>query len=204
LHDATKITGIILCGGKSTRMGENKAFIQIDGIPIIQRIYLLFKTLFSEIMIVTNETESFMNFEAKIHRDLIPDRGALGGLYSGIFYASSPYAFCVACDMPFLKGPVIQYLLNQIEGHDVIVPKTKDGLQPLHAIYSKTCLDPIRATLEQGKYKITDFYPRVNVKTLDENEFRSLDPTMESFINVNTPAELLLMKTHTTSYKNEK
>jgi molybdopterin-guanine dinucleotide biosynthesis protein A len=204
LHNAKKITGIILCGGKSSRMGENKAFIQIDGIPIIQRTYLLFKTLFSEIIIVTNETESFMNFEAKIHRDLIPDRGALGGLYSGIFYASSPHAFCVACDMPFLKGPVIQYILNQIEDQDVIVPKTKDGLQPLHAIYSKNCLGPIRTTMDQAKYKITDFYPRVNVKMIEENEFRSLDPTMESFINVNTPAELLLMKTHTLSYRNEK
>lgn len=175
-------------------MGENKAFIQIDGIPIVQRIYHLFNALFTEIIIVTNEMELFKNFHAKIYCDLIPDRGALGGLYSGIFHSSSPHVFCVGCDMPFLRAPTIRYLINKIEDDDVIVPKTRDGLQPLHAIYSKNCLIPIRATLEQGRYKIIDFYPRVKVKTIDEDEFRSLDPTLESFINVNTPEELLLIK----------
>ena len=175
-------------------MGENKAFIQIDGIPIIQRIYHLFNTLFTEVMIVTNEMELFKNFQATIHSDLIPDRGALGGLYSGIFYSSSSHAFCVGCDMPFLKAPIIRYLIDRIEDNDVIVPKTKDGLHPLHAIYSKDCLIPIRAMMNQGKYKIIDFYARVKVKTIDEDEFRPLDPTLESFINVNTPEELLLIK----------
>ena len=175
-------------------MGKNKAFIEIDGVPIIQRIYNLFKTLFSEIVIVTNEAELFQNLEAKIYRDLIPDQGALGGLYTGIYYSSFTHAFCVASDMPFLKGSVIRYLIAKIEDYDVVVPRTEDGLQPLHAIYSKNCLDPIRKIMEHKQFKIIDFYPMVKVNIVKENEFRSLDLARESFLNVNTPEELRLIK----------
>lgn len=195
LEPIAKISGIILSGGKSSRMGKNKAFIEIDGVPIIQRICNLFKTLFSEILIVTNEAELFQAFEeARIHTDLIPDQGVLGGLYTGIFYASYPYAFCVACDMPFLRGPLIRYLIGKIENYEVVVPKTRDGLQPLHAIYSKNCLGPIKKIMEQGKLKVIDVYPMVRVNVVREDEFLSLDPTRESFLNVNTPEELRLIE----------
>ena len=188
------ITGMILSGGKSTRMGEDKAFIEIEGISIINRIQSLLKTLFNEIIIVANKRERFANLDATIYSDLLPERGALGGLYTGLFFSSYPYSFCVACDMPFLRQSVIEYLINKIPGYDVIVPRTSDGLQPLHAIYSKSCIAPIRKVLEQGKYKIIDFYPLVRVRMIDEDEFSSLDPNKESFINVNTPEELLLIQ----------
>jgi molybdopterin-guanine dinucleotide biosynthesis protein A len=189
-----KITGIILSGGKSTRMGENKAFIEIEGIPIINRIFTLFQGLFQEIIIVTSEKEQFINLDAKIYSDLFPNRGVLAGLYTGLFFSSFMYSFCVACDMPFLKESVIKYLIKNIQNNDVIVPRTKEGLQPLHAIYSKNCLKPIKNIIEQGKYKITDFYPMVEIKIIDEVELYSLDPTRESFINVNTQEELNLIK----------
>jgi len=188
------LTGIILSGGKGIRMGENKAFIKIEGTPIIQRIQTLFERLFEEIIIVTHQKELFSNLNAKIYSDLVPNRGVLGGLYTGLFFSSFPFSFSVACDMPFLKEPVIKYLIENIEDSDVVVPKTKDGLQPLHAVYSKNCLEPIKKIIELGKYKIIDFYPMVKVKIIDEHEFFSLDPMRESFINVNTPEELLLIK----------
>jgi molybdopterin-guanine dinucleotide biosynthesis protein A len=188
------MSGIILSGGKSSRMGENKAFIEIDGVPIIQRILNLFKTLFSEILVVTNEVELFQHLGARIHRDLIPGQGSLGGLYTGIYYSSFPHAFCVACDMPFLKSSVIRYLIEKTKDHDVVVPRTEDGLQPLHAIYSKNCLNPIRKIMEQKHFKIIDIYPMVKVNIVTEEEFRHLDPARESFFNVNTPEELGLIK----------
>ena len=184
------VTGIILSGGKSTRMGENKAFIELEGVPIVRRIYTLFKELFQEVIIVTNQQELFKNFDSKIYSDLIPNQGALGGLYTGLFFSTFQYSFCVACDMPFIKKALVQYIINHIEGEDVIVPRTEDGLQPLHAIYSKNCLDPIKKIMEQGKYKIIDFYNWVNVKIVEEKDFTLLDPLRESFINVNTPEEL--------------
>jgi molybdopterin-guanine dinucleotide biosynthesis protein A len=193
LKHKNKISGIILSGGKSLRMGENKAFIEVEGIPIINRIYSLFKDLFQEVIIVTNQRELFSNFESKIYSDLIPDKGVLGGLYTGIFFSPFFYSFCVACDMPFIKTGVVQYLIKNIGEDDVIVPRTKDGFQPLHAIYSKNCLEPIKKIIENGSYKIIDLYSMVKVKIIKEDDFIHLDPLRESFININTPEELLLI-----------
>jgi molybdopterin-guanine dinucleotide biosynthesis protein A len=192
------LTGIILSGGKSVRMGRDKAFIEIDGIPIIQRIYDIFQKIFTEIIIVTNQKEFYSGFKAKIVSDLIINNGALGGLYTGLFFSSNPYSFCVACDMPFLKESMIQYLIKQANEYDVIVPRTEDGLQPLHAVYSKNCLESIKNIIGIGKYKITDFYPLVKTKIIEESEFISLDINLnlmrESFVNINTPGELNFLK----------
>mgnify|MGYP005856215505 CR=1 FL=1 len=171
-------------------MGENKAFIKIDGVPIIKRILSLFKELFQEVIIVTNQRDSYSELEAKIYSDLIPDKGALGGLYTGIFFSNFYYSFCVACDMPFIKKPLVKYLIKNMEDEDVIVPRTQDGLEPLHAIYSKKCLEPIKSIMVKGKFKIIDMFDLVKVKIVDEEEFLSLDPLRESFINVNSPEEL--------------
>ncbi|HSB05290.1 MAG TPA: molybdenum cofactor guanylyltransferase [Thermodesulfobacteriota bacterium] len=193
-HCRLPITGLILSGGKSRRMGEDKAFIEIEGIPIIQKTCNLFQELFREVIIVTNHRELYLHLGATVHTDLISNRGALGGLYTGLIYSSFPYSFTVACDMPFLKGSVIRYLSHQVEGYDVVVPKTEDGLQPLHAIYSKSCIAPIQKTLEEKKTRIFDFYPSVRVKMIEPKEILSVDPEMESFINLNTPEELMRFK----------
>ena len=188
------LTGIILSGGKSARMGKNKAFIEIEGTPIVDRIHGLFKNLFKEIIIVTNQKELFTNVDAKIYIDIFPNRGVLGGLYTGLFFSSFEHSFCVACDMPFLKRSVIEFLISKRSNFDVVVPMTKDGLEPLHAIYSKRCLEPIRRLLEQGRSKVIDLYAMVKVKTIEEHEFFAMDPKKESFINVNTPEDLLSIK----------
>jgi molybdopterin-guanine dinucleotide biosynthesis protein A len=200
LEPKAKFTGIILSGGKSLRMGENKAFIEIDGISIIRRICNLFQELFPEVIIVTNQKELFKDFNTKIFDDLIPNKGALGGLYTGIYFSSFHFSFCVACDMPFIKKPLVTFLMKNVNDEDVIVPRTQDGLQPLHAIYSKNCLKPIKDVLDQGKYKIIDIYHLVKVKTVEERDFLSLDPLRESFINVNTPEELISITKHKESY----
>jgi molybdopterin-guanine dinucleotide biosynthesis protein A len=189
-----KMTGVILAGGNSIRMGENKAFIEIDGIPIITRIHSLCKELFEEVIIVTNQKDLFKNFGSSIYTDLLPDKGALGGLYTGIFFSNFEYSFCVACDMPFIKRSLVEFLIRHTKDEDALVPRTTDGLQPLHAIYSKTCLDAIRRVIERGKHKIIDFYDLVRVKIVEESDFLHLDPLRESFINVNTPEELLLIR----------
>ena len=188
------LTGVILAGGKSTRMGENKAFIKVEGIPIIRRIHSTFKSLFREIIVVTNQKELFENLDANIFVDLLPNRGALAGLYTGLYYSSLPFCFCVACDMPFLNKDVIAYLIRRLDDADVVIPKTHDGLQPLHAIYSKSCLQPVKKTLDQGKSKILDFYPMVRLKVIEEEEFLPLDPEKRSFININTPQELIAIE----------
>jgi molybdopterin-guanine dinucleotide biosynthesis protein A len=92
--------------------------------------------------------------------------------------------------MPFLRESLIDFLLRRIDGFAAVVPKTRDGWQPLHAVYSKACLDPIKEVVAEGKTKIIDIYPRIKIRTVEEEEFRSLDPGNESFININTPEDL--------------
>jgi len=181
-------------------MGMDKAFIKIDGIPMIQRVYEIFQQIFNEIIIVTNQKDRYSDFRAKVVTDLIRDCGVLGGLYTGLYHASNFYSFCAACDMPFLKIPLIRFLSDFTEGYDAIVPKTADGLQPLHAIYSKNCLKPIPTIIELGKYRLTDLYPLVNTKIVDESEFIHFDPQKESFFNINTPEDLNFIKEETKAY----
>ena len=171
-------------------MGENKAFIQIDGIPIIKRIHALFGGLFDEILIVTNQKGLYKALDAKIYKDIFTGAGVAGGLYTGLFFSSRPYSFCVAADMPFLSKAVIEYLISCMDDYDVIVPRTNDGLQPLHAIYSKNCVDALKRVIDEKKRRIIDIFPLVRTKVVDEVEFLSLDPNRKSFINVNTPEEL--------------
>ena len=175
-------------------MGQNKAFIRIEGVPIINRICGLFRELFQEVIIVTNEKELFKNVDSKICADILPNKGALGGLYTGIYFSNFNYSFCVACDMPFINKSLVQYLIGKAGDDDVIIPRTKDGLQPLHALYSKNCLNPIKEIIEQGKYKIMDFYSMVKVRIIREEDFIHLDPSKVSFINVNTPEELVSIR----------
>ena len=117
------------------------------------------------------------------------DAGHVEGRGGDVF-ASFQHSFCVACDMPFIKKSLVQYLIEKIDDADVVIPRTKDGLEPLHAIYSKNCVKPIRRMIDEGKSKIVDIYDQVKVKIVDEKDFFRYDPGGESFINVNTPEEL--------------
>ncbi len=184
------MTGIILAGGKSQRMGKSKAFIDSGGIPLFGRVYRVFREIFSEIIIVANDTRPFETYEAILQKDIILDKGALGGLYTGLFYSSNYHAFCTACDMPLLNPRVIKYMTGERDAYDVIVPKTHDGLHPLHAIYSKKCLNPMRQLLERGDLRIVNFFHHVRVKYIEEMEIREFDPHMRSLINVNTEDEM--------------
>jgi len=189
-----EISGIILAGGKSQRMGEDKAFIQIGEKPIIETIIDLFQKVFKETLIITNRKDSYLYLKVGVYEDIFPEQGALGGLYTGLFQSHSFNSFVAACDMPFLNEGVINFVCQQADSYDVVVPRTEDGFQPLHALYSKRCLGPIEALLREEKTRIVDLYPRVRVRVVDFREFLSVDPEMQSFVNINTPEELNRLK----------
>jgi molybdenum cofactor guanylyltransferase len=193
-NQQSEISGIILAGGKSQRMGKDKAFIRIGGKPIIETITDLFQKLFKETLIVTNRKDSYLYLRVGVYEDISPDQGVLGGLYTGLFRSNFFNSFAVACDMPSLNAGVINYLCQEAEGYDVVVPRTEDGFQPLHALYSKRCLEPIRRVLMDKKTRIFDFYPLVRVRVVEAREFLSIDPEMQSFVNINTPEELNRLK----------
>jgi molybdopterin-guanine dinucleotide biosynthesis protein A len=104
--------------------------------------------------------------------------------------ASNYHTFCVACDMPFLNLELIAYLIAQRSDNDVVIPLTKEGLEPLHAIYSKQCIGPIKKRLAIGDFRITSFLPEVQVRYCSEEEIKRIDPSLVSFINVNTKKDL--------------
>jgi molybdopterin-guanine dinucleotide biosynthesis protein A len=184
------MTGIILAGGKSTRMGEDKAFIEVGEVPLFERAYRVLREIFSEIIIVANDARPFENYEARLQKDIISDKGALGGLYTGLFHSQSHHAFCAACDMPLLNPRLIKYMAEERDEYDVIIPRTRDGLHPLHAIYSKRCLNPMRQLLNRDDLRIVNFFPQVTVRYIEEMEIRELDPHMRSLISVNTEEEM--------------
>ena len=183
------MTGIILAGGKNIRMGRKKAFIKIDGIPIIEIILNIFREIFSEIIIVTNTPEDFEYTKVRLVKDRITNKGSLGGLYTGIKEATFDDCFVVACDMPFINLQLINHII-QIKGYDAVVPKIDGRFQPLFSTYSKNCLNVMEQHLSEEKLRISDIFTKIKVREIYENEIRLYDDKLLSLINLNTPEEL--------------
>jgi molybdopterin-guanine dinucleotide biosynthesis protein A len=122
--------------------------------------------------------------------DIIKEKGALGGIYTGLFYTISSHAFVSACDMPFLNRGFIEYMVERAAGYDIVVPKPADGFQPLHAIYSKRCLPFIKKVLLTDNLKVTSFYRGLKTLTIPEDVIRSYDPEGRMFFNINTREDL--------------
>jgi len=187
----TNITGIILAGGKNTRMGTNKAFLEIDGIRLIDKTINIYREIFSEIIIVTNDPLAYIEFaDAVILTDIYKGKGPLGGIYTGLFYSKNNYAFVSACDMPYLNKDFIDYLTAQTDKHDVIVPELAEGYQPLHAIYSRNCLPSIKRLLLMNKLKITGFYRDMRLLTISEEQIQPFNADGRLFHNLNTPEDI--------------
>ncbi len=184
------MTGIILAGGKNRRLGRDKAFLEIGNQTVLDRIIRLLSRIFEETLIVTDSPKLYRHLTARVVEDVIPNRGALGGVYSGLFHSHTMHNFLVASDMPFLNRDLIVYMKERAEGYDVVIPKTALGYEPLHGFYSKNCLTVIKAELERGNLRIADFFDQVAVKFIEEGEVRRFDPQMLSFFNINTPQDL--------------
>ena len=185
-----KITGIILAGGKYLRMGKNKAFLEINGERIIDRTKKIFVNLFDEVFLVTNSPLEYVDLNLRMVSDLFPGGGALGGIYSGLFHASHSHIFVAACDMPFLNQALISHLAALFPGYDIVVPKTQDGWQPLHAIYSQKCLPLMEDLLRNNNLKIIDFFSKVKKREVTTEEILPFDPRLASFFNINAPEDL--------------
>jgi molybdopterin-guanine dinucleotide biosynthesis protein A len=186
-------TGVILSGGLNTRFdGENKAFISVGGRRIIDRLLDVFSDLFDEIILVTNHPELFLQWDLTIVTDIFDLRSSLTGIHTGLFYSNNPYAFFSACDTPFLKKELVEILVKQIEQKiDIIMPETAAGFEPLCAIYSKRCLKAAEDHLKANKVKIQWAFRSNRIRNIPENQLRTVDPELRSFLNINTPEDLV-------------
>jgi molybdenum cofactor guanylyltransferase len=185
LHD---ITGIILVGGKSRRMGQDKAFMKVGGVAIFDRILAVFRESFERVLLVGDREERFAGYHLPVVPDIYPG-SALGGLYTGLYRAETEYVFVASCDLPYPSAELLRHLCSLKEGYDAVVPVPAHGYEPLFAVYSKRCLQPIRELLESGDFCAYAYYPQVNIRYVPESEFTHLCPEGKCFVNVNTPEE---------------
>lgn len=183
------VTAIILAGGKSRRMGFNKAFLKYRDKTFIEHQIARLSKIFDEIILSANDASVYACLNLPIVSDVIPDKGPLSGICAGLMRSTSSHAFVIACDMPFIDEKVILYLKDQIDSYDVVVPQTSRGLEPLHAFYSKNCIQPMSRCINEGRLRIIDFFSEVKVRIVDELEFKGLDVSTQSLINLNTPEE---------------
>jgi molybdopterin-guanine dinucleotide biosynthesis protein A len=184
------ISCIVLAGGGGKRLGTDKAFLEIGGRVLIEGIVEKMARIGDEVIIVTNSPQKYRYLEVWLVADVYPGRGALGGIYSGLKAARSHHSLVVACDMPFLDLRLLRYMILLSPGQDVVIPRVEGLTEPLHAIYSKRCLQPIARVLAAGDLKIIDFFTEVRVRYVEEQEIKLFDPQCLSFFNINTPADL--------------
>ncbi|MDW7674597.1 MAG: molybdenum cofactor guanylyltransferase [Bacillota bacterium] len=191
-----ELTGIILAGGLNSRMGTNKAFLQVvDGQPIIDSIVELFSSLFKETIVVSNQVEIYKYLGVKVVPDIILKKNPLCGIHAGLMAAETNNSFIVPCDMPFLQPDLIKLLVSEVneDKYDVVVPQIDSYLQPLHAIYSKKCIKPIEKCLVEDIKKVIALYPWVKVNYVGETKMNKVCTKEELdkvFLNVNTKEEL--------------
>jgi len=188
------VSGIVLAGGHSSRLSMDKSFVNVNGQPLIERIVAKLARLSDDVIIVTNSPEKYDHLEVGLVGDIYPGKGSLGGIYSGLRATANAYSLVVACDMPFLDLNLLRYMILLARGHDVVIPRVGGLPEPLHAIYSKSCLEPIDSLLARGGLKIVDFFSEVRVRYVEEDEVDIFDPQHLSFFNVNTPNDLEEMK----------
>ena len=189
------VSCIVLAGGRSKRLGRNKVTETIGNLSLIETVISRLSEFHSEIIIVTAHDSTIPQLSPyshiKVIEDIYPGKGTLGGIYSGLVAATTFLNIVVACDMPFLNVNLLRRMAELAADFDVVVPRTRDGvLEPLHAVYSKHCLEPIEYLIKQDRLSVLELYPMVKVKYLEASEISSLDPDNLSFFNINTEADL--------------
>ena len=183
------VTGVILAGGSSSRMGSNKALLPFKGSLFIEAICRRMERLFDEVLLVTNEPEQYPFLTCRKVADRFAGMGPLAGIHAGLLEASNPRILALACDMPYVNDEIIRFLVELDEHADVTIPRSKDGLEPLHALYSKRCLSAMEDMLVSGRKRIISFFDRVTVLEVAPEIMPKFAPSFSVFWNVNTPED---------------
>lgn len=185
-----EVAGVILSGGKSRRMGTDKAFLTVGRDAMIERAAVELGKVFKEVLISGGDEETGARLGLKVVPDLIKGWGPLSGIHATLLAARSQKCLVVPCDMPFLSAELAKIMVELSDGYDVTVPQHGDYLQPLFAIYDKNCIPAIEEALVNSRHKVVDFYPRVRVKYVSEALLRDTADIDTVFFNVNTPLDL--------------
>jgi molybdenum cofactor guanylyltransferase len=196
-ENTSGIGAAILAGGESRRMGRNKALLRRspDGVTLVEGIVArLAEAGYDRPLLVANARAEYAFLGLPTIPDSIPGKGALGGILTALQHSPHKLTLVVGCDMPALSPALLWYMSVQPEGYDAYVPEWTSlsgerQVEPLHAMYSKTCVPVIESRLKEGQLKLGDLLEALNVFYLPESEMREYDPDLRSFSNVNTPEE---------------
>ncbi len=185
-----EISCIVLAGGKSVRFGHDKILEKFGNSSLLEQVISHIDPLSKEIIIVTAKERTFTQLanhpKVRFVTDIFPGLGSLGGIYTGLVKSESFYNLVVAADMPFLNESLLQYMIKVADGYDFTLPKINNWYEPLHAVYSKNCIEAIKAMLEQGKKVIVELFDYVKVRYVEAQEVDRFDPKHLSFYNINT------------------
>lgn len=180
----------IQAGGESRRMGQDKALVPFLGEPLVQRVCRRLEVLGAE-RFLTGDPAVLAHLGHPCFPDLVPGRGALGGLFTALSHAEGLFVAVVACDMPFASPELLRLAVDRIGDGDVCIFRNGEGLEPLHALYRRaTCLPAIRRALEQDRWRVDSWFPEVRVRILEASDHAALDQEGLAFLNVNTPEDL--------------
>lgn len=187
-----EVTGVLLAGGKSRRMGEDKRHLVVGEQTLLERGLRVLQSIFREVLVVIAQDSPPLSIDARVVRDLVPDCGSLGGLYTGLTQATTPYVFVVACDMPFLNHTVIAQFTSRTAIADIVMAKLDGRLHPMHALYSKRCVPALEQMIRARQLKIQEIVSELSlrVRYVTEADLLTIDPSGRSFYNVNTVADL--------------
>jgi molybdopterin-guanine dinucleotide biosynthesis protein A len=170
-------------------MGRDKAFLSFGQGLLIERVIEVVQQVTADVILITNTPERYQHFDLPMFSDAIAGAGSLGGIYTGLVSTRTPYSLCLACDMPFVKATFLRHLCDMAAEADVVIPRNAEDFQPLCAVYSQACREPIRHQIEAGRLKITSFFDQVHVRIIDGDLLTRYDPDDIMFFNANTPQE---------------
>ena len=187
-----EVTGVLLAGGKSRRMGEDKRYLVVGEETLLERGLGVLRSVFQEVLVVIAQDSPPVGVDARVVRDLVPECGSLGGLYTGLMRATTSSIFVVACDMPFLDRTVIAQFTSRRATADIVMAKLAAQLHPMHALYGKRCLPVLEQMIQARQLKIQELvsHASLRVQYVTEADLLAIDPSGRSFQNVNTPADL--------------
>jgi molybdopterin-guanine dinucleotide biosynthesis protein A len=188
-RDTSTVSGIVLAGGRSSRMGTPKALLPLGGEPLIVHLVRRLRTLFDDVVVVCAPGQHLPELPARVVHDDIPYQGPVGGIYYGLSAAEREFGFVTSCDSAFLSVPLIRHIVSEPAEYDVVVPRWDDRYQPLVARYRKTVLAHLEAQLANGELRPVFLFDKVSTRVIEEDAIRRFDPDGASFFNMNTPAD---------------
>ena len=180
-------TALILAGGDSSRMGQDKAMLVLDGRTLLERVTATMQQVFPKVIVSVRELRA--GVELLQVCDEVPASGPLAGLVAGLAQAGTPWVFTVACDMPFVTEAVVTRLASYRSGQQAVVPVIAGYAQPLAACYAKSALEVMRETLAEGDRSLRSVLQKLDVRYVSEAELRDADPQLRSFFDLDTPQD---------------